>query len=49
LQVAQLTVRRWVASGRLTGRLTGRRIGCIWVVDEAATAELELARRDGGH
>jgi excisionase family DNA binding protein len=44
LQVTPRTVRRWLASGRLTGQ----RIGCILVVDDAAVdAELERARRDG--
>lgn len=44
LKVTPRTVRRWLASGRLTGQ----RLGCILVVDEAAIdAELEQARRDG--
>ncbi len=43
LQVTPRTVRRWLVSGRLAGQ----RIGCIWVVDEAAIAEVELARRGG--
>lgn len=43
LKVTPRTVRRWLASGRLTGH----RLGCILVVDEAAVAELERARRDG--
>jgi excisionase family DNA binding protein len=41
LNVTARTVRRWLAAGRLTGQ----RIGCILVVDEAAVAELERARR----
>ena len=44
LKVTPRTVRRWIASGRLTGQ----RLGCILVVDEAAIdAELEPARRGG--
>jgi excisionase family DNA binding protein len=43
LNVTPLTIRRWLASGRLTGQ----RIGCIWAVDEDAVAELEPARRGG--
>jgi excisionase family DNA binding protein len=43
LKVTPRTIRRWLASGRLTGQ----RIGCILVVDEGAVAELELARRGG--
>ncbi len=42
LKVTPQTIRRWLASGRLTGQ----RIGCILVVDETALAELES--RDGG-
>ena len=45
LKVVPRTIRRWLASGRLTGQ----RIGGVLVADEAAVAELELARRDGGH
>jgi excisionase family DNA binding protein len=45
LKVTPRTIRRWIASGRLTGQ----RLGCILVVDEAAVAELGHARRDGGH
>ena len=41
LRVAQLTVRRWVHKGRLRGQLVGRSI----VVEEAAVAELEAAKR----
>jgi excisionase family DNA binding protein len=37
LQVTPRTVRRWLASGRLSGQ----RIGSILVVEEAAVAELE--------
>jgi excisionase family DNA binding protein len=43
LKVTPQTIRRWIASGRLTGQ----RIGRVLVVDEAAVTELELARRDG--
>lgn len=43
LKVTPRTIRRWLASGRLTGQ----RIGCILVIDEAAVAELEQARYDG--
>ncbi len=43
LKVTPRTVRRWLASGRLTGR----RLGCILVADEAAVAELERARCGG--
>jgi excisionase family DNA binding protein len=43
LKVTSQTIRRWLASGRLTGQ----RIGCIWAVDETAVAVLEAARRDG--
>jgi len=43
LKVTPQTIRRWLASGRLTGQ----RIGCILVVDEAAVVELELSRRGG--
>jgi len=41
LQVAQPTVRRWVDKGRLRGQRVGRSI----VVEEAAVAELEVAKR----
>jgi len=37
LQVAQLTVRRWVHKGRLRGQMVGRSI----VIEEAAVAELD--------
>jgi excisionase family DNA binding protein len=43
LKVTPRTIRRWVASGRLSGQ----HLGCILVVDEAAVAKLELVRRDG--
>lgn len=44
LKVTPRTVRRWLASGRLTGQ----RLGCILVVDDVAVdAELDRARRDG--
>jgi excisionase family DNA binding protein len=43
LDVTSQTIRRWLASGCLTGQ----RIGCIWAVDEAAVVELEAARPDG--
>lgn len=41
LKVTPQTIRRWLASGRLTGQ----RIGRVLAVDESAVAELELARR----
>jgi excisionase family DNA binding protein len=37
LKVTPRTIRRWLASGRLTGQ----RIGCILVVNEDSVAELE--------
>jgi excisionase family DNA binding protein len=40
LQVTPRTVRRWLASGRLSGQ----RIGSILVVGEAVVAELESCR-----
>ena len=40
LNVTPRTVRRWVASGRLTGQ----KIGCILVADEGAVAALEQDR-----
>jgi len=43
LRVTPRTIRRWLASGRLTGQ----RIGRILTVDESALAGIEAARRDG--
>jgi excisionase family DNA binding protein len=44
LKVTPRTIRRWLASGRLTGQ----RLGSILVVDDATVdAELEQARHGG--